>query len=584
MKVFRKINFVVLLFFSLSLSSCGLLVGYDFGSRPGVAFEDSRSDDDSTGVFNSPAGRLESEDICFNNKNCVELCDSMLNRFSDQKECYDHTEKEVQSFRDVYNLLAIGNPRKLERVDTSEMEEFLVFGPALWTDAIYGFERGRKEDCIRNSGDQDPTNREDCRFDTYYKQDGYWSDGAAATLEWISRNNWLAKLITENDKKQTIMKALLDILAHGGGKSLSDEIDHEPSDRHTNICNLELYEQDVDEDNNCDTESEDLDEDRKLDCGEDLNCDGDCEDSDENDVDGDDTCDRTEDLDGDGRLDVAEDIDGDGNLDVAEDTDGDGNLDVAEDVDGDGNLDVDEDANNNGTLDTGEDVDGDGNLDVAEDTDGDGNLDVAEDTDGDGNLDVAEDTDGDGNLDVNEDIDGDGHFDNTMEDADGDGKLDLVAEDIDGDGNLDVDEDIDEDGHFDNTMEDTDGDSFLDVFIEDLNGDGICNTDGHGRLYPESRSNISLKLEDHYKAFGADCVSDPRVNYFILSVQEDNENSVALGHEVLEDLCGGQKYCINYFYCHILGGQPVNKEQRGSTVIDYLPEVGINGYNNCGGF
>ena len=200
---------------------------------PRADFLDSRSEEDeSAGVFNSPSGPLESENVCVDNTDCVQLCDSMLSRFSNQEKCYGHKEKEVQAFRDTYNVLAIGNPRKLIRVDSEKMEEFLIFGPELWKTAINGFERGRKEDCILNDKLEtitDIRDYEDCKFETYYKQEGYWSSGAAATLEWIARNNWLSKLMVEHDDDHEIMKTLLDILAKGG--------DGEAEDR---ICTLEL--------------------------------------------------------------------------------------------------------------------------------------------------------------------------------------------------------------------------------------------------------------------------------------------------------------------------------------------------------
>ena len=222
MQIYKKISVIFYFLAVTCLFSCGL-ANYDFGlSGDGETFQDSSSDDSDTssGVFNSPSGPLKSENTCFDNESCVELCDSMLKRFSDQKECYDHTETEVQSFRDIYNLIAIGDPKKLGKVRLAEMENFLEFGPVLWTDAIYGFERGRKEDCTEVEDPADPRNIEDCKFDTYYKQVGYWSSGAAAVLEWIARNDWLAKLIVEYDKDFLIMKSLLDVLAHGGGKGL----------------------------------------------------------------------------------------------------------------------------------------------------------------------------------------------------------------------------------------------------------------------------------------------------------------------------------------------------------------------------
>lgn len=211
------ISFIFCIISAFLFFSCGFA---NYAGQGAVGFQDSRTADDekdeSTGVFNSPSGRLESGNNCIDNDDCVELCDSMLQSFSDQKKCYDETEKEVQALRDVYNNLAIGNPRKLERLDESEMEPFLVFGPTLWEDAITGFERGRKENCKVNLDPVDARDREDCKFDDYYMQEGYWSSGAVAALEWIARNDWLSELIIENDEDSVIMKALLDVLAHGG--------------------------------------------------------------------------------------------------------------------------------------------------------------------------------------------------------------------------------------------------------------------------------------------------------------------------------------------------------------------------------
>lgn len=239
----KAITFWLFLFSLGSLFSCGL-ANYNFGSSNSKATVlDSRSDNNSTGVFNSPKGRLESSDTCSKSEDCKELCDSMLQRFALQKKCYEYKEVEVQSFRDIYNLLAMGNPRKLARVDTEEMEKFLTFGPELWRDAINGFERGRKEDCTPNSGDNDPTEREDCKLKGYYKQVGYWSDGAVAALGWIARNDWLAELIVRHDEEFIIMTSLLTVVAHGGGQNFTspDNAIEDPTGR-AQTCDLTLNE------------------------------------------------------------------------------------------------------------------------------------------------------------------------------------------------------------------------------------------------------------------------------------------------------------------------------------------------------
>ena len=163
----------------------------------------------------------------------------MLQRFFLQKKCYDYKEVEVQSFRDTYNLLALGNPRKLARVDTEKMEKFLTFGPELWRDAILGFERQRKEDCEPDPGNNDPTDREDCKLEGYYRQEGYWSKGAVSALEWIARNDWLAEFIVRHDEDLVIMTSLLKVLANGGGQVFPvGDSDREESDVQTATCDL----------------------------------------------------------------------------------------------------------------------------------------------------------------------------------------------------------------------------------------------------------------------------------------------------------------------------------------------------------
>ncbi|MDE0518435.1 MAG: hypothetical protein OXH36_02610, partial [Bdellovibrionales bacterium] len=236
----KNISFLFVL--TLSLFSCGLLDNLG-SSTPRLNFQDSRLEDESAGVFNSPAGRLESENLCFDNDNCVKLCDSMLNRFSEQEKCYNHKEKEVQSLRDTYNALAIGNPRKLIRVDPEKMEEFLIFGPELWETAIKGFERGKIEEdegCDEKKDPDDIREYEDCKFEYYYQQVGYWSAGSAATLEWIARNNWLSKLMLEHDKDHIVIQTLLDVLVNGGdGEAADRKSDWKTGD---SICNLAVGE------------------------------------------------------------------------------------------------------------------------------------------------------------------------------------------------------------------------------------------------------------------------------------------------------------------------------------------------------
>ena len=214
------------------LSSCGLV-----GSNLGTSGGNNTSSQDSTrepGTFNSPNGRLTSRSTCLDNDDCVELCDSMLKHLYSQTYCYDYTEKEVQALRDTYNLLALGVSRKLSQIEPDDMETFLKFGTDLYRDAIYGFTRGWKDPCKYKPKDPDPTEREDCRLENYYQQEGYRSQSAANALKWIAENNWLAKLLKDNDKDHVIMLALLKILAEGGDHHVPQEVknhqDYEPDD------------------------------------------------------------------------------------------------------------------------------------------------------------------------------------------------------------------------------------------------------------------------------------------------------------------------------------------------------------------
>jgi len=205
--------YTCLVLVSILFFSCGWLPSRDAGFT--TRFESSEVAE-TAGIFNSPAGRLTSRNPCLDNDDCVELCDSMLKKFADQNKCYNYSEDEVQNFRDVYNLLTIGSSRRLEEIRPDPLAEFLDFGPELWEDAIIGFERGLKENCTVVENPLDPRDREDCKFDEYYKQEGYWTEGSATTLDWIARNDWVAKLITKYDKEHVIMSALIDILANGG--------------------------------------------------------------------------------------------------------------------------------------------------------------------------------------------------------------------------------------------------------------------------------------------------------------------------------------------------------------------------------
>ena len=229
-------KYIVFCFITFFLFSCGFLGGLSTNSSSSsLNFLDSRAKDESTGVYNNPAGRLESGSRCSENKDCVKMCDTMLRRLAHQEKCYKKKENEVQELRDTYNLLALGRPEKLVEIEPEEMENFLDFGPELFQDAIYGFERQRKKGCEVETNPEDPRDREDCKLENYYRQDGYFSPGASHALAWIARNNWLAELILEYDKDDlSIMLSLLDVLAHGGGQNLGDPKKRESEDGASN--------------------------------------------------------------------------------------------------------------------------------------------------------------------------------------------------------------------------------------------------------------------------------------------------------------------------------------------------------------
>ena len=200
------------LFLVISLAflfSCGLVE--NSGSQANL--QDSQDGDDDDDGDSEP--RLESDDKCFENSKCIEVCDSMLKNFKDQKDCYEEAENKVQSFKDTYSLLTFGSSRKLERIKPKDMETLLDFGPVLWRDAIYGFERGRKENCTVNLNPSDPRDREDCKLKDYYKQGGYDGEGASEALRWIAQNNWLGELLDELDKDEEVATALVNVLAKG---------------------------------------------------------------------------------------------------------------------------------------------------------------------------------------------------------------------------------------------------------------------------------------------------------------------------------------------------------------------------------
>ncbi len=214
---FKKIRQPTTWFFMAMIFIFTLLIGMElFGcsGRPGASgvFDNNQnqfSSDDSTensGIFESADGRLNSDDLCYNNESCVELCNSMLKDFSDQKRCYSYQEVDVQAFRDTYNNLALG--QNLGDVDSDEMESFLDFGVEIWRDAITGFERDWQSGCEVGADER----LSDCQGDDYYLQRGYTRQGAAAALSWIARSDWLAKLLLDYDNDFVVIDALVAVL------------------------------------------------------------------------------------------------------------------------------------------------------------------------------------------------------------------------------------------------------------------------------------------------------------------------------------------------------------------------------------
>lgn len=159
------------------------------------------------GEYHNPNGRLQSGNTCSASDDCIKLCASMLQNLSDQQDCYELTESEVQKLRDTYNLLALGDERKLEEIVIEEMDNFLKFGPVLWLDAISGFETGRKDtdDCA-NIAVEDLSSS--CKTDDYYQQEGYDVEGARNTLEWMSKSPWLTEYLKRHDTELLILKNL----------------------------------------------------------------------------------------------------------------------------------------------------------------------------------------------------------------------------------------------------------------------------------------------------------------------------------------------------------------------------------------
>ena len=183
-------------------------------NRPAVSgvFDDntqslaSRDATESSGIFEGADGRLNSDELCYNNESCVEMCHSMLKNFSDQKRCYSYQEVDVQAFRDTYNKLALG--RRLSSVDRDEMESFLDFGAEMWRDAITGFERDWDNGCEVAADER----VSDCQGRDYYLQRGYTRQSAADALSWIARSDWLAKLLLDYDNNYVVMDALVSVL------------------------------------------------------------------------------------------------------------------------------------------------------------------------------------------------------------------------------------------------------------------------------------------------------------------------------------------------------------------------------------
>ena len=191
----KKLIILPALIFSgwFTLSSCNLSSVFS-----------SSSDD---GEYHNPSGRLQSSTTCYDNEDCIKLCDSMLQNLSDQKECYTLSQSEAQRLRDTYNLLALGDERKLEEIVIEEMDNFLEFGPILWLDAISGFEAGRRDkDACKGVPVDDLSSS--CKTDNYYRQEGYDVEGARNTLKWMNKSPWLAEYLEKYDSDLLILKNL----------------------------------------------------------------------------------------------------------------------------------------------------------------------------------------------------------------------------------------------------------------------------------------------------------------------------------------------------------------------------------------
>ena len=241
-----KFLFLFNLIFVSIFFSCGF-ANYSSNS-PEANFLEAQKDDDSSGRFKT-SRRLESDDTCEDSDDCRELCESMLKNFSDVRECYEYTETEVQTFRDVYDLLATGDFDRIVKIKSADLEKFLEFGPELWEDAIYGFETQRKPDCTPEFNPVDARDREDCQYSNYYIQLGYSSGGASNVLYWIARNDWVAELLVDFDKELLIMRALVRTLADGGSLIRTIAVGYDPDnsfssqaetmDEREDTCNLD---------------------------------------------------------------------------------------------------------------------------------------------------------------------------------------------------------------------------------------------------------------------------------------------------------------------------------------------------------
>ena len=79
----KCIKIFAFFFTMLCFLSCGLI---QTSLNSSDLIQASRVEDSSAGEFHSPAGRLNSKKTCADNKDCRQLCDSMLEKWADQEK------------------------------------------------------------------------------------------------------------------------------------------------------------------------------------------------------------------------------------------------------------------------------------------------------------------------------------------------------------------------------------------------------------------------------------------------------------------------------------------------------------------